>query len=151
MSLEKNKAVVRKAIEALNRQDLSLLDDLVAPDYFNHTRKMQGREGYMQYVTTHFKTFPDFHVTIEDIIAEGDKVCVRVIVTGTHKGEHHDTAPTGKKMRVRSVQIYRIVNGKAVEGWTDYNFHTDQLDLLKQIGVIEYTEKGRKLFPEDVS
>ncbi len=95
--------------------------------------------------------FPDFHVTIEDIIAEGDRVCVRMKVTGTHQSEYRGIAPTGKKMEVRGVQIYRIVDGKVVEGWTDYNFYPDQLDVLMKLGVIEYTEKGKQLFPQNVS
>jgi C-1 hydroxylase len=146
MSLEETKAIIRSHIEALNKQDLAYIDDFVAPDYVNHTRQFQGQDGFKQFMTTHLKTFPDFHVTIEDIIAEGEKVCLRIIVTGTHEGEYRGLAPTGKKMKIRGVQIYRIVDGKAVEGWTDYNFYPDQLDLLKQLGVIEYTEKGKKLF-----
>ncbi len=85
-------------------------------------------------------------MTIEDIIAEGDKVWVRFKATGTHKGEYRGLAPTGKKITVMGVDIYRIVNGKVVEtGW----IVEDTLDLYKQLGVIEYTEKGKKLFPED--
>ena len=145
MSLKENKALVHKAIEAMNQQDLASINDFVAPNYVNHTRQFQGQDGYKQFITTHFKSFPDFHVTIEDIITEGDKVCLRITVTGTHTGEYRGLAPTGKKMTIRGVQIYRIVNGKAVEGWTDYNFYPDQLDLLLKMGVIEYTEKGKKL------
>ena len=130
MSLEKNKAVVRQLFEAPKKQDLALLNDLVAPDYFNHTRQLQGREEYIQWLTGHYKTFPDFHVSLDDIIAEGDLVCIRMTVTGTHKGEYRGIAPTGKKIKIRSVQIYRIVDGKAVEGWTDFNFYFDQLDFI---------------------
>lgn len=86
--------------------------------------------------------FPDFHVTIEDIIAEGDKVWVRVKFTGTHTGEFRGLAPTGKKCKITVVHIYRIFNDKVVEDWTV----DDALDCYKQLGVIEY--KG---FPEDVS
>ena len=115
----------------------------MASDYINHTRQLQGREEYIQWVIGHFKTFPDFHVTLDDIIAEGDLVCIRMTVTGTHQSEYRGIAPTGKKIKVRGVQIYRVVDGKVVEGWTDYNFYPDQLDLLMKLGVIEYTEKGK--------
>jgi predicted ester cyclase len=93
-----------------------------------------------------FKAFPDWHETIEDIIAEGDKVWIRVKTTGTHTGEWMGIAPTGRKITSEMVDIYRIVDGKHVEG----RFIVDQLDFFKGLGVIEYTEKGKKLFPQDV-
>jgi len=146
VSLERHKAVVRKAIEAINEQDLSLLDDLAAPNYFDHTDQ-QGLEQHRQSLAMFFKGFPDSHWTIEDIIAERDKVWARVTYTGTHTGEYLGFAPTGKKISYKSVTIKRIVNGKMVEGWTV----NDMLDFLKQLGVIEPTEKGKRLFPQDVS
>ena len=145
MSLEENKAIVRRFIEAYNKHDLSSIEDFVAPDYVDHTNQV-GREGLKQLFNMAFKAFPDLHETIEDIIAEGDKVWVRVTFTGTHTGEWMGIAPTGKKVTSEMVDIYRIVNGKHVEG----RFVTDQLDFLKQLGAIEYTEQGKKLFPEDV-
>ena len=81
-------------------------------------------------------------MTIEDIIAEEDKVWVHITETMTHTGEYRGIAPTGKKITFPSVWINRIVDGKVVEGWEVY----DLLDFLKQLGVIEY--KG---FPEDVT
>jgi len=144
MSLEENKAIVRRFIEAYNKHDLSSIEDFVAPDYVDHTNKVD-RDGLKQLFNIAFKAFPDWHETIEDIIAEGDKVWIRVTATGTHTGEWMGIAPTGKKITSEMVDIYRIVNGKHVEG----RFVTDQLDFLKQLGAIEYTEKGKKLFPED--
>ena len=146
MSLEENKAIVRRFIEAYNKRNLDLLDDLVAPDYVDHTHQLQGLESLKQLMKGGFKAFPDWHETIEDIIAEGDKVWVRVKTTGTHTGKWVGLAPTGKKVTSMVVQIFRIVNGKLVE----YRHISDSLDLLKQLGAIEYTEKGKKLFPEDV-
>jgi len=145
MSLEENKAIVRRFIEDYNKHDLSSIEDFVAPDYVDHTNKVD-REVLKHLFNMAFKAFPDWHETIEDIIAEGDKVWVRVKTTGTHTGEWLGIAPTGKKVTSEMVDIYRIVNGKHVEG----RFVTDQLAFLKQLGVIEYTEKGKKLFPEDV-
>jgi hypothetical protein len=90
-----------------------------------------------------FKGFPDYHRTIEDIIAEGDKVWVHSTTTATHKGEFRGLAPTGNKITIAGVNIYRIVDGKIVEGWSV----TDILDLLKKLGVNEF-----KVLPdEDVS
>jgi len=145
MSLEENKAIVRRFIEAYNKRNLDLVDDLVAPDYVDHTNQV-GREGLKQLFDMGFKGFPDWHETIEDIIAEGDKVWVRLAYTGTHKGEFLGLAPTGKKITAKDVDIYRIVNGKLAEYWSV----TDNVNILKQIGAIEYTEKGKKIFPEDV-
>ena len=145
MSLEENKAIVRRFIEAYNKRNLDLIDDFVAPDYVDHTNKV-GREGLKKLFAMGLKAFPDWHETIEDIIAEGDKVWVRLAYTGTHKGEFLGLAPTGKKITTMAVDIYRIVNGKLAEYWNV----TDNVDILKQIGAIEYTERGKKLFPEDV-
>jgi len=100
-----------------------------------------------------FNVFPDWHESIEDIIAEGDKVWYRVKITGTHTGEYRGylplfgkkkirLAPTGKKFTIMEVSIKRIVNGKIVESWAV----EDSLDFYKQLGVIEYKE-----LPEDVS
>jgi steroid delta-isomerase-like uncharacterized protein len=146
MSLEENKAIVRKFIEAYNKHDLSSFEEFVAPDFVDHTHKQKGLEGLKQLFALAFKAFPDWHETIEDIIAEGDKVWIHVKTTGTHTGEFMGMPPTGKKLTTEMVDIYRIVNGKHVEG----RFVVDQLDFLKKLGVIEYTEKGKKLFPEDV-
>jgi C-1 hydroxylase len=144
MSLEENKAIVRRFIEVYNRRNLDLIDDFVAPDYVDHTNKVD-REGLKQLFNMGLTAFPDWHETIEDIIAEGDKVWVRLAYTGTHKGEFIGIPPTGKKITSKAVDIYRIVNGKLAEYWNV----TDNVNIFKQIGAIEITEKGEKLFPED--
>lgn len=109
MSSEENKTLIRNAIEAINKKDLTIIDKTMAPDYVDHTNQLQGREGIKQFYIKVFKDFPDFHRTIEDIIAEGDKVWALFKITGT--------ASSGKKMELTTVTIFRIVNGKAVEGW----------------------------------
>jgi|APFre7841882654_1041346.scaffolds.fasta_scaffold08479_1 C-1 hydroxylase len=110
MSLEEIKALLRKGIEAMNKRDLTMLDEFMAPDYVDHTNQLRGREDVKQFYTGAFKGFPDFHRTIGDIIAEEDKVWVRFKITGT--------ALTGKKIELTSVTIFRIANGKVVQGWT---------------------------------
>jgi predicted ester cyclase len=145
MSLEENKAIVRRFVEAYNKRNLNLFDDLLAPDYFDHTSKV-GIEGLKQLMNMAFKAFPDLHETIEDIIAEGDKVWVRITFTGTNTGEWLGFAPTGKKVTSKNVDTYRIVNGKLAEYWNV----TDASDFNKQLGIIEYTEKGKKLFPKEI-
>jgi len=105
-----NKAMVRKANEALNRRDLTVLDEFMASDYVDHANQLQGREDVKQLYIRTFKDLPDFHRAIEDIIAEGDKVWVRFRITGT--------TSSGEKIELSTVSILRIVNGKAAEGWT---------------------------------
>ncbi len=149
MSLEENKAIIRSLIEVFNKHNVALMDDFIAPDVvIDHT--LQGLDSFKKFETNFIKGFPDYHETIEDIIAEGDKVWVHFKVTGTHTGEWNffgiTLAPTGKKVTYAGVGIWRIVDGKVVERKSV----RDMLDSLKQLGVIEYTEKAKKLFPKDV-
>ena len=139
MSLEENKAIIRSLYEADNKKDLSILDELISPDFYDPTFKLRGPEDYKQFETAFFRGFPDWIETIEDIIAEEDKVWVRFTATGTHKGEWLGLAPTGKKMTLKAVQIWRIVDGKVVAK----DSISDSLDAFKQLGVIEYTEKAK--------
>ena len=141
MSLEENKALVRRFVEAYNNRNLDAFDDILAPDYFDQTSKVDSK-GLKQLMNMAFKGFPDFHETIEDIIAEGDKVWARITFTGTHTGEFMGIAPTGKKITTEMVDIFRIVNGRLAE-YRDVN---NNLDYLKKLGIIEYTEIGRKIF-----
>ena len=133
LPVEENKALVCSFLETINKQDLSSLDDFVATDYLDHTNQFQGLETVKQAVTTFYKAFPDFHVTIKNIIAEGDKVWVHETETGTHRGDYQGIAPTGKKMTFECVDTFKIVDGKIAEAWHIYNF----LDFYKQLGVIE--------------
>ena len=146
MLLEENKAIIRSLFEVLNNQNLALLDDLMAPDYVDHTFQRRGLEDLKQFLTKFFKSFPDWREITEDIIAEEDKVWVRAKYTATHKGEYRGylplmprrnyiLAPTGKKITFTGVHIYHIVDGKVVERESVY----DLLDFYKQLGVIEYT------------
>ena len=121
--------------EGLNRKDLALLDDLIAPDYVDE--KLQGRESAKQTMRMFYMGFPDLHVTIDDMIAEGDKVWLRLTVRGTHTGDFYGLSPTGKKITITAVDIFRIVDDKAIQGWTV----NDYLDFYKQLGIIEYTEQ----------
>jgi len=142
MLLEENKALLRSLVEAENKRNLALLVELMAPDYVDNAIQLRSREEYKQMQTIVGNAFPDFHETIEDITAEGDKVWVRFKATGTHKGEYRGIAPTDKKFTLTGVLIYRIVNGKIAEKESGvYDF----LDFYKQLGVIEY--KG---FPDEV-
>jgi predicted ester cyclase len=146
MSVEENKAIVRRFTEESNKGNIAIMDELLSPDFVHPALNLRGLESYKQFEIATRKAFPDLHDTIEDIIAEGDKVCVLATVKGTHTGEwfvalpHTNRkvriAPTNKKIICTYVGIYRIVKGKIVERQTVY----DLLDLYRQLGVIEYKE-----------
>lgn len=137
MSAEENKALVRRFYEEFfNKGNLAVADELVVTDYVFHRATgpdINGPEGYKQLVSAVLNAFPDFHVTIEDIVAEGDKVVTRYTLSGTHKGEFRDIPPTGKKWTVWGICIECIVGGKIVETWERY----DTLGFMQQLGVIQ--------------
>ncbi len=143
MSLEKNKAIIHKAIEALNERNLDALDELYASDCVDHTRQLHGLDAVKRYMNMLFNSSSDFHGTIEDIIAEGDKVWIRVTYTGTHTGELRGLAPTGEKIKNTSIDVYRIVDGKVMDGWSFLELYS-HLEFFKKLGVIDY--KG---FPDE--
>jgi predicted ester cyclase len=89
MSAEQNKAIVRQAYDAINRNDLDALDEMVASDITDHDPapgQGPGLEGVKDYFSSLHAAFPDVHMAVEDMIAEGDKVVARVSVSGTHQG-----------------------------------------------------------------
>ncbi|TFG31267.1 ester cyclase [Candidatus Thorarchaeota archaeon] len=141
---EANKAVIREFIQAYNDRNLDVFDELVAEDYFDNLFQQRGREPFRELFTMAFKGFPDWYEAIEDIIAEGDKVWVRIKATGTHTNEWDlfgvSVPPTGNKIEMNMVFIWRLENGKLVEGWEV----DDNLEILKQMGVVDYTEEGKK-------
>jgi C-1 hydroxylase len=146
VSLERNKQIVRRFVEEINKRNLAILDELVSPDYVDHEHQLRSLEGLKQLMTIEFKGFPDFHITIEDMVAEGDKVWVRLKETGTHKGEYFGLAPTGRKFAITSIHNLRITDGKFVE---DFSV-SDDLRFFERLGVIETTEGGKELFPRDL-
>ena len=149
MSSEENKAVVRKFIASYNSRNLDAFDQLVAPDYVDHTHMQKGREQFRNLFTTAFEAFPDWYEQIEEIVAEGEMVWVRVTATGTHTGKWKfggvPIPPTGRTLTLRMVFIWRVVNGRLAEG----REVDDSMEFLRQLGLIEYTALGRKVFGED--
>jgi steroid delta-isomerase-like uncharacterized protein len=131
-----HKALSRRVIEAcFNQGNLALADELYAPDYVDHSAPPgfpPGVAGFKQQVAMYRAAFPDVHVTIEDQVAEGDKVVTRWTGRGTHQGELMGIAPTHKAVTVTGIAIDRIVAGKIVEHWENF----DQLGMLVQLGVV---------------
>lgn len=133
---EKNKALARRSWEeAFNKGNLALIDELYAPNVLNHNPmpgQPQGREGVKYAVTFFRKAFPDFRMTIDDMIAEGDKVMARFTCSGTHKGELMGIPPTNKPVKVEVIDILRIAGGKIVERWG----LIDNMGLMQQLGAV---------------
>jgi steroid delta-isomerase-like uncharacterized protein len=137
MSTEQNKALFRRFVdELLNHGNMSLADELLAPDFVEHEELPPGipqnREGVKHLTTMLRSAFPDFKATIHDIIAEDDKVVVRMTWTGTQKGEFMGIPPTGKSVSFEVLDIVRIAGGKLVEHWGQM----DNMRLMQQLGVI---------------
>ncbi len=124
MSTEENKALVRRQIEDVwnngNRDAmLTYWDEIPAADLLH---------GH----TLLHSAFPDFHITIEDMIAGGDKVVTRMLFHGTHQGSFFGIPPTGKHVEWGAIRIYRIAEGKLVETWA----MQDRLGLMQQLGAV---------------
>ena len=134
MSTEDNKALVRRLCDANNQRNWTGYDELLAPDFVFHdaSTTIQGREAYQHSLAPFFTAFPDMHYTIEDLIAEGDRVVARYTAQGTQTGGLMGIAPTGKQVTLTQIIIYRFANGKYVEGWTN----ADALGVLQQLGLI---------------
>ncbi len=136
MSTEENKTIERRFTEELfNKGNLDAVDELVASNYVDHCALpgiAPDREGLKQFVAMSRTALPDFHSTIEDMIAEGDKVMTRFTVRGTQQGEFMGIAPTGRQVTVTGIAIHRISGGKIVENWLSM----DMLGMLQQLGVV---------------
>jgi steroid delta-isomerase-like uncharacterized protein len=143
MSVEDNKALIREIIEEVwNKGNLAAVDRYFAPDYVDHTPfpgQGPGPEGYRQVVTTIREAFPDLHLTLGDILAEGDKVAFRYTMEGTHQGGFMGIPPTGKPFSVGGMIIARVVDDKALERWANL----DTLGLMQQLGVIPSPEQAQ--------
>jgi steroid delta-isomerase-like uncharacterized protein len=134
-STEQDKALVRRFTEMVNRGDADALDEVVASDLVDHAAfpgQAGGLEGYKQSLAMSRVAFPDGWITIEDMIAEGDKVVTRYTSRGTHQGEFLSMPPTGKTVAFTGVVIHRIAGGKIAEEWGTW----DQLGLMQQLGAI---------------
>lgn len=135
MSAEENKALVRRAYEEIfNKKNIAVLEEFYSTEWVWHLAPSglpQGLEGYRQQHTMVFAAFPDLQTTIEDMIAERDKVAVRWTATGTHKGEFMGIAPTGKQVTMTGIDIERIAGGKIVETWG----LNDVMGMMQQLGV----------------
>ena len=140
MSAEENKAIVRRFWGVWEEGNIDLVDELLAPDYINHTPaspdQPTGPEGVKGVVAMFRSAIPDLRVVVEDMIAEGDKVAVRCTLEGTQEGELFGVPPTGQQLSIKSIAVERVSDGKIREHWRV----TDSLDMMQQLGVIPTPE-----------
>src|SRR6202163_179770 len=134
---EANKNVVRRLFqEVWNKGNLQVTDELFTPNYAHHDASTpdfgRGPDSEKKRATLYRTAFPDIHLTIEDVIAEGETVMTRWSCRGTHKGDLNGTAPTGKHVTISGVTVVRVSNGKIAEGYVNW----DALGLMQQLGVV---------------
>jgi steroid delta-isomerase-like uncharacterized protein len=137
MAAEQNKALIVRFVEEIfNRGNVGIVGEIFAPDFIEHEQLPpgipEGREGVKVLTTQLRSAFPDFKATIDDILAEGDKVVIRMTWSGTQKGEFMGVPATGKRVSIGVIDIIRITDGKAVEHWGQM----DSMGLMQQLGAI---------------
>jgi len=139
MSTEDNKALVRRLIEEVwNQGNLTVFDEPSAPNFIHHDPdfpNFQTRQDYKQWVTESRNAFPDLHLKIEDVIAEGDQVVTRWTFRGTNTGDMvtpMHIPPTGKQVTVTGITISRLAGGKFVEDW----HQADSMGFMQQLCLV---------------
>ncbi len=135
MSEEENKAAIRRFIDGWNNRDWNAVLDTVGDNFFDHAAPpgvSPRKDGIVPGLEMFCAAFPDLHFTIESLIAEGDKVSGYGILTGTHKGPLMGIPPTGKSVRLESLDLVRMENGKQAEHWGLF----DTMGMMVQLGVV---------------
>jgi steroid delta-isomerase-like uncharacterized protein len=141
---EANKNVIRRLVEEVwNKGNLAVADELYTPTYLHHDPATpdvgRGPESEKKRATMYRTAFPDFRLTVEDIIADGETVAARWSCRGTHKGALGGIAPTGKEFNISGTSIVRFANGKMSEGWINW----DALGLMHQLGMVPELPKAK--------
>ena len=141
MSTEQNKALARQLVEeVINQGNMNLVDALLGIDFIEHEElppgMPAGREAVKQMPAMLHSAFPDFHATINDLIAEGDKVVVSMTWSGTQQGEWMGMPPSGKRMSINVIDILRVADGKFVEHWG----LMDGMTMMQQLGAMPTPE-----------
>jgi steroid delta-isomerase-like uncharacterized protein len=136
MTIEVNKAAMRRFLEFINTASEKLATRLISPSAEFHvpgrSDPMRGPEGYLAIIGMMRGGFPDIQWTLEEMIAEDDRVAARFIMRGTHQGTFFGVPPSGKKIQVQAMNFYRLSNGQIVEE----HGQPDLLSLLQQIGAM---------------
>jgi steroid delta-isomerase-like uncharacterized protein len=139
MSTEENKALARRELEEIfgAKGNLDAADEIYSPNYISHQpagdEDLRGPQAIKQFAAGMRQAFPDLEITIEEQIAQGDKVVTRFRTRGTHKGELWGIPATGKEVEITNMSMCRIEGGKMTEEWPA----PDRLGMMQQFGVIE--------------
>ena len=140
MSTEANKELIRRAFEAQNRGDDDAMAECYDPDITLHEpglpAPVRGHAAFRQLLMMYRSAFPDLRFTEENLLADGEQVAARWRIDVTHTGEFMGIPPTGKRLTISSIDIFRIVNGKIAEQWVV----ADTLGMLQQLGAIPTLE-----------
>jgi predicted ester cyclase len=139
MSSNDSKTVFLRILdEGFNQQRSEIADELVSADFIDHAAApgfpTEGPESLKATMAMFHGAFPDVHATVDDVIAEGDRVVVRTHWHGTHLGDFFGIPPTGTEFDLTAIDILRVVDGKAVEHWGN----EDDLGMLQQLGLITF-------------
>jgi steroid delta-isomerase-like uncharacterized protein len=134
---EQNKATARRVFdEIITQGNLDAIEEVFTADYQEHDpaneEDTRGHDGIRQEVSMYRSGFPDLRMTVEDQLAEGDRVATRWAVRGTHQGDLMGIAPTGNKMSITGITIHRFADGKIQEGWWNW----DTLGMMQQVGAV---------------
>ena len=132
-SEEQLKEVYHRIIDTISRGDADGLDELVAPDIVDHNpipNQLPGRDGFKQWMAAARIALPDMRGTVEDVIAEADRVAARMTWHGTHRGDFVGVRPTDKRVSISAFHLVRFSGGRAVEWWGT----ADLLGALQQLG-----------------
>ncbi len=134
---EENKALVHRLVaEVWNAGDLDVIDELLAPEWVRHDpaapEQLRGPDGFRRFVEMYRSAFPDLRFTVEDQVAEGDKVATRWSAVGTHQEELMGMPPSGNRAEVTGITLERFSGGKFVESWDQH----DALGMMRQLGVV---------------
>ena len=138
MTTQQNSVLIRRLWEeVVNAHNLERARELCIPDYVHHDPALPGTDihgldNYLQTISAFFTALPDIHVTVHDLISEGDKVVSRWTFRGTHQAALMGIPATGKQVAVGAISVHRLNGGKIVEGWVNF----DTLGLLQQLGAV---------------
>ncbi len=137
MSLESNKQLCRDYFQAFLKRDVAWMDKHIAPGFVRHDPglpfEVRGPKGVLQLHDALMPAFPDMKLPLEDFVAEGEKVLVRLRVQATHTGAFGEMAATGRKIDIAVLDLFQIRDGRLIEHWA----LLDNLGMMKQLGAID--------------
>jgi len=134
---EQNKILVQRFYdEILNGRKMDVADEILSPDYIDHSASAPGLGNFKTYLAMITSVFPDIKVTVEDLFTDGNKVAVRLTIHGTQLGPFRGFPPAGRQTTWTGMDIIHIFDGKIAERWSERDF----LDMLLQLGHVQYPQ-----------